>query len=458
MKSPDGNYFNIGRRLKLTLALLIALILGGNGLVIAQFERARTQTNRLTGVSQQLITVLRLQESLLSFHQRLNELAEARDAQRLVTEARQLRTSLLEQTRQARSTLAYLPSDIRVDAAFLAALDTIEISLPLQLQEVSALATAGDWEAVRVRLDNELKRIEATTSALVKNIDRGLDEELPHVVVNMINVQHGILLIVPVTAISTVLIAAFFGWAIARRILELRLEAQVSERTRIARDLHDTLLQSFQGVLMKFDTVQYLIADRPEEAQSRLKIACEQARQAIIEGREAVEGLRSSPVIANDLARAIGALGQGLAAFQTGGNSSEFRVRVDGTPRHLAPFVRSEVYRIAREALRNAFLHAHAKRIDVNIKYDKRQLRLRVRDDGKGIDPQILGDGGRAGHHGLPGLRERAKLVSGKLAIWSELDSGTQIELSIPSSVAFEKSSDGRASIGSTEGSGTDGI
>jgi signal transduction histidine kinase len=451
MKSPDGNYFNIGRRLTLTLALLIALILGGNGLVILQFEKARIQTNRLTGVSQQLIKVLRLQESLLSFHQRLNELAQAKDTQRLIAEAKPLRTALLEQAQQTRNTLAYLPAELRADTAFLTALDTIEITLPLQLQDVIALAMAGDWEAVRLRLDNELKRIEATTSALVKNIDRDLDQELPHVVANMLDVQRRILLIVPVTAVSTVFIAAFFGWAIARRILELRLEAQVSERTRIARDLHDTLLQSFQGVLMKFDTVAYLIPDRPAEAQSRLKTACEQARQAIIEGREALEGLRSSPVLSNDLARAIGALGQGLAAYQTGGNSSDFSVHVKGTPRSLAPFVLSEVYRIAREALRNAFVHAHAKRIEVEIQYDKRLLRLRVRDNGKGIDPQILGEGGRAGHHGLPGLHERAKLVGGKLVIWSELGSGTNIELSIPGSVAFEKSSDGRPSIASTE-------
>src|SRR6266404_2796302 len=105
MKSLDGNYFNIGRRLTLTLALLIALILGGNGLVILQFERARLQTDRLTGVSQQLIAVLRLQESLLSFHQRLNELTQSRDAHRLVTEAKRLRTALLEQTQQTKSAL-----------------------------------------------------------------------------------------------------------------------------------------------------------------------------------------------------------------------------------------------------------------------------------------------------------------------------------------------------------------
>src|SRR6266478_1859625 len=157
MKSPDGNYFNIGRRLTLTLALLIALILGGNGLVILQFERARLQTNRLTGVSQQLIAVLRLQESLVSFHQRLNELAQSKDARRLATEAKPLRTALLQQTQRTRSTLTYLPSEFRADPAFMTALDTIEITLPSQLQDITSQASLGDWDAVRLRLDNELE-------------------------------------------------------------------------------------------------------------------------------------------------------------------------------------------------------------------------------------------------------------------------------------------------------------
>ena len=197
MKSPDGNYFNIDRRLTLTLALLIGLILGGNGLVILQFERARLQTDRLTGVSQQLIAVLRLQEGLLSFHQRLNELTQSRDARRLETETEPLRASILDQTRQTRSALAYLPPEFRMDPAFLTALDAFETTLPSQLREVTGLAIAGDWQAVRLRLDNELERMESATAALVKSIDRDLDEELPRAVSNMReSVQHRIILIV----------------------------------------------------------------------------------------------------------------------------------------------------------------------------------------------------------------------------------------------------------------------
>jgi signal transduction histidine kinase len=430
MKSPDGNYFNIGRRLKLTLALLIVLILGGNGLVILQFERARLQTDRLTSVSEQLIAVLRLQESLLSFHQQLNEIAQSKDAPRLVSEAEPLRTALLQQTRQTRSTLAYLPSEFRVDPAFLTALDTIEITLPSQLQDITALATAGDWEAVRLRLDNELKRIENTASALVKSIDRDLDEEMPRVVANMRDVQRRILLIVPTTAISTVFIAAFFGWAIARRILELRLEERVSERTRIARDLHDTLLQSFQGLMLHLQVVDDLLPQG--KAKEKLEQTLERADQAIAEGRSAVYDLRSSAMTTNDLAQAVRALGKELATQ----DAAAFRFVVEGPTRDLHPIIRDELYLITREALRNAFSHARAHHIETEITYAERLFRLRVRDDGEGIAPAILEEG-RPGHYGLPGMRERARQIGAKLSIWSGVRAGTEIEVSIAGSIAY---------------------
>ncbi len=201
---------------------------------------------------------------------------------------------------------------------------------------------------------------------------------------------------------------------------------------------------------MKFSVVSYMLPDRPE-AQKILEGVIKQAREAIIEGRDAVQGLRSSTV-SNDLARAISTLGEGLAADQTGRNSSDFRVHVEGTPRNLAPLVGGEVYRIAGEALRNAFLHADARRIEVDIHYGKRGLRLRVWDDGKGIDPKVLAAGGLDGHHGLPGMQERANLVGGKLTLSSELDSGTAAELTIPASVAYAKSSGAGRTAASGEG------
>jgi signal transduction histidine kinase/ligand-binding sensor domain-containing protein len=218
----------------------------------------------------------------------------------------------------------------------------------------------------------------------------------------------------------------------------LRMEARVNERTRIARDLHDTLLQSFQGVLLKFHAVTYMLPDRPE-ARKSLEGVIEQARQAITEGRDAVEGLRSSVTVTNDLAQAIRTIGEGLAADQDGQNCPEFRVQVEGESRDLAPLLRDEIFRIASEALRNAFLHAHARRIEVEIRYGQRQLRIRVRDDGRGIEQKVLDRSGRAGHYGLPGMHERAKLMSGKLEVWSEPDSGTEIELTVPGPVVYAK-------------------
>jgi signal transduction histidine kinase/ligand-binding sensor domain-containing protein len=231
--------------------------------------------------------------------------------------------------------------------------------------------------------------------------------------------------------------------------VRVQMEGRVAERERIARDLHDTLLQSFQGVLLKFSAISYLIPNRPAEAQKTLENVVEQAREAITEGRDAVQGLRSSTVISNDLARAISIFGEGLADDPSCQGSPDFRVQVEDTSRDLAPLVRDEIYRIVGEALRNAFRHAQAERIEVEIRYDRRQLRVRIRDNGKGIDPKILAEGGRAGHHGLPGMQERAKLVGGKLAVWSEPGSGTETELTIPASIAYTKPATARRSMSS---------
>jgi signal transduction histidine kinase len=217
----------------------------------------------------------------------------------------------------------------------------------------------------------------------------------------------------------------------------MRLEERVGERTRIARELHDTLLQSFHGLLLRFQTVSNLLPDRPAEAKQRLESAIDQAAQAITEGRDAVQELRSSTVETEDLALAIRAVGEELAADRTERKSTAFQVTVEGTPRSLHPILRDEVYRIAGEALRNAFRHAQARQIEVEIRYDQRELRLRVRDDGKGVDARVLGEDGRAGHYGLNGMRERAEVMGGKLTVWSELDSGTEVELSIPASIAY---------------------
>jgi ligand-binding sensor domain-containing protein/signal transduction histidine kinase len=220
----------------------------------------------------------------------------------------------------------------------------------------------------------------------------------------------------------------------------VRLEERVGERTRIARELHDTLLQSFQGLLLRFQAATNLLPARPVEAKRSFDSVIDQAASAITESRDAVQGLRSSTVVSNDLALAISTLGEELARGETNPNGAKLEVEVEGTPQRLHPIVRDEIYRIAGEAMRNGFRHAQAERIEVEIRYDERQLRVRVRDDGKGMEAKDLNEDERPGHYGLRGMRERAHLLRGKLAVWSELDSGTEIELRIPASRAYETS------------------
>jgi signal transduction histidine kinase len=219
----------------------------------------------------------------------------------------------------------------------------------------------------------------------------------------------------------------------------LGLEERVSERTRIARDLHDTLLQSFQAILPLFQAVIYKLPEGAVDARKTLEVAVDRASDAITEGRDAVQALRVSAVEQNDLAQAIRTLGEALASAKTNQSSPRFDVVVEGTSRDLHPILRDEVYRVTAEALRNAFRHAAAQTLEVEIRYDEKYFRLRVRDDGKGIDSDVLSQDGREGHYGLRGMKERAALVSGKLTIWSEADGGTEIELIIPGLRAYTK-------------------
>ena len=234
------------------------------------------------------------------------------------------------------------------------------------------------------------------------------------------------------------LLWAVYQWRVRQlqRQFDMTLEARVGERTRIARDLHDTLLQSAHGVLLRFQTVSQLLPDRPIEAKEKLDSAIEQTADFITEARDEVQGLRDSTVQSNDLALAINTLGQELRT-DSANHRPAFRVVVEGESRNLHPIIRDEIYKIAAEALRNAFRHSQAQQIEVEIRYDNEQFRLRVRDDGKGIDPAILSGQGSEGHYGLPGMRERATLIGGKLVVWSEVDAGTEVELRVPASAAY---------------------
>lgn len=200
--------------------------------------------------------------------------------------------------------------------------------------------------------------------------------------------------------------------------LTLRFEERLAERTRIARELHDTLLHSFQGLMLHFQAVDDLLP--PGKPKDAIQKALERADQSIAEARDAIQNLRSSTTLTNELAQAMTALGEELgAAAKSERGSAAFHVSIEGRPRELHPILRDDIYRIAREALRNAFSHAQARKIEAEITYGERLLRLRIRDDGKGIDPKLL-DTGRDGHWGLEGMRERAQQIGAQLDIWSE--------------------------------------
>jgi signal transduction histidine kinase len=187
-----------------------------------------------------------------------------------------------------------------------------------------------------------------------------------------------------------------------------------------------------------------MLPRRPEEAMQALDGALGRTEQAIAEGRDAIHNLRASTVVTNELAQAVTSLGNEMT--REGSPSARFHVAVEGSTHELHPILRDEVYAITREAVRNAFRHAQAHDIEVEITYNVGSFRLRVRDDGKGIDPAIVAEG-RVGHYGVPGMRERAKRIGGKLDVWTETGAGTEIELSIPGSIAYGTSA-GRTVLG----------
>jgi len=224
-----------------------------------------------------------------------------------------------------------------------------------------------------------------------------------------------------------------------KRQFNVRFEERVAERTRIARELHDTLLQSFQGVAFQLQAARKLLLRKADNATAVLDEAIVGTEEAIQEGRSAIRDLRPEPAAQRSLSELLDAVGRELAtARELNGQAPTYRVLVEGKQRDVSPMLQDEVYRISREVIRNAFAHAAASHIEVEIRYDQDQLRLRVRDDGKGIDPKILQAGGQPGHFGIPGMRERAQRIGAHLDFWSEAGAGAEVELKIPASLAYQ--------------------
>jgi len=213
-----------------------------------------------------------------------------------------------------------------------------------------------------------------------------------------------------------------------------RLEARLAERERIARELHDTLLQGIQGLIWRFQAATDRIpADVP--ARDMMEKSLDRADKLLAESRDRVKDLRPTAAEVADLAQALAAEGDQFAQL----HPVPFRVSVQGTRRDLHPIVREEGFLIAREALGNAFRHAQARDIEAEVTYGDRALQVRVRDDGLGISSSVLQAGGRPGHFGLLGMRERAKKLGGHLDVWSKPGAGTEIDLRVPAQVAYRR-------------------
>ena len=238
----------------------------------------------------------------------------------------------------------------------------------------------------------------------------------------------------------TVLTWAAFRWRLGRVEAQARLqmEERLSERARIARELHDTLLQSFQGLVLKFQRARNLLPGRPDQAMESLDTALDRAERAIMEGRDAIHDIRVSEFMDRDIAAELSALGAELASGKGPSDSPAFRVVVEGNPKAIRPSVRDEIFRVASEALRNAYAHAKAGHIEAEIGYEERLFRIRIRDDGIGLGQSHVGEAGLPGHYGLQGMRERAKHICGQLDVWSEEGAGTEIELRVPDKMAYK--------------------
>jgi signal transduction histidine kinase len=436
MRPSDPNYFNIGTRLTVTFALLIILILGGNGLVIWQFNSARTETDRLVGANQQMTAVLRLQMNLLSFHRRLDDLALSKEYPRLAAEAKQLRAALHEETEQTRLAVSSLPTQTRVEPALWPTLEAIEIILPSQLDAITELARKGDWDAVQLRLSNQLIPVETQTAILVDSVDRQASHDHAQALEQMRAGQRRILILVPATAICSFLAAALFGWSIARRIIQLRLEERVTERVRIARELHDTLLQTIQASRMIAEAALEVSGapdhpGAPDHQREALEKISAWLEQAMREGRAALNSLRTSMSnmdLSEGLRRAIA---------ESRRQATAVSFSVVGDPRNMDPVAQNEIYRIGYEAIRNACEHSHTSHLEVELTFGQ-DLALRVKDNGVGIEPDVI-QRGKPGRFGLQGMRERAARIGGKFTLVSTVPSGTEVELIVPGVLIFRE-------------------
>src|ERR1700674_1455748 len=217
-KTLHAGRLNIGPRLILGFVFIILSMLAADAVILWQFHMIRIQAGRLNDVDQKLVAVLRVHTRMLAFHDRLDGLADAEDADRLLIEAGPLRIAVLEDIRRATNALSLPPFDLRRDPTILPTLHVIQSALPSQLEAITTLAASGDWRAVHLRLANQVRPLESLTSALIEKVDHEAGEQQAQTVLNIRRVQRLVLWVVPLTAVLTLLIAATLGLAITRSI------------------------------------------------------------------------------------------------------------------------------------------------------------------------------------------------------------------------------------------------
>jgi signal transduction histidine kinase len=481
-----GSDLKIGVRLTTCFLTIVVLMIAGDAASIWQLRQLEAHTQMLKTADQASSAIVRLHLDVNSFSGRVAVLTRGHDARQFANEAALLRETFLRHVRDAEQILNS-SSEIAQDAFTSSTLKTLKTTLPSQIHSEIELANAGDWPAIQLRLTGQIQDVIDLSSSLVEGVEERAFQQRARVNEQTEQVRHRLFIVVPAAWMLTLLVAAALGWYVTRTItvplseltlgaealarrdfrrqvnvagndelavlgkafnhaarqldnqFETTLEVRVAERTRIARDLHDTLLQSFHGLLYRFQAARFMFPDRMEEGIQSLDAALVRTEQALEESRNSIQGLRLGLSAESELDQMLIVTSQELASGHTGEDGSpQFKVIVEGERQGLSPIIREEVGQISRELLRNAFRHARAHAIEAELRYGTDVFRVVIRDDGKGIAPEILRDGGCPGHWGIPGVHERARGIGAQLDFWSRAGAGTEARLTLPATVAYE--------------------
>jgi len=481
-----GSDLKIGVRLTASFLTIVVLMIAGDAVSIWQLRQLEAHTQMLKIADKASSAIVRLHLDVNSFSGRVAVLTRGHDARQFANEAALLRETFLRHVRDAEQILNSSP-EIAQDAFTSSTLKTLKATLPTQIDSEIELANAGDWPAIQLRLTGQIQDLIDLSSSLVEGVEERAFQQRATVNEQTEQVRRRLFIVVPAAWMLTLFAAAALGWYVTRTItvplselrlgaealgrrdfrhqvnvagndelavlgkafnhaarqldnqFETTLEVRVAERTRIARELHDTLLQSFHGLLYRFQAARFMFPERMEEGIQSLDAALVRTEQALEESRNSIQGLRLGLSAESELDQILIVTSQELASSQRTGEdgSPQFKVIMEGERQILSPIIQEEIGQIARELIRNAFRHDRAHEIEAELRYDADVFCLMVRDDGKGIAPEILRDGGCAGHWGMPGVHERARGIGARLEFRSQAGAGTEVRLTLPAAVAY---------------------